>query len=400
VSPRAFWRLIGNNLFTTLGLLLGAMQVVVGHWVTVVVAGRPGPGLAPGLALAAALVAANAAAIPAMRRARRAGGWPRRIASAYLSAGLVTLLVGLAISLSWLGFLPLAGIGRLAGASGETLFTLFRAASGAVVAVLLWMLAWGFTLGRARLDRTHLRVELRGLDEALRGLRIVQISDLHIGNVLAGEPISTLVAHVNALEADLVVVTGDLFDFDPRFVEDGARRLGDLRARSGVYVVLGNHDVYTGTELVVRALAEHAPGLRLLRDERVRLPLAAPLYLAGVEDPGRDWTARALELPALEALGGAHPEDGPTVLLVHRPEAFRQAARLGFPLVLAGHTHGGQIALPTRRGRLNPARFITHFVRGVYHENGSVLYVNRGAGFAGPALRFNCPREIATIELV
>jgi hypothetical protein len=164
--------------------------------------------------------------------------------------------------------------------------------------------------------------------------------------------------------------------------------------------VLGNHDVYTGTELVVASLGAHAPGLRLLRNERVRLPVAAPLYLAGVEDPGRDWTARALELPALAVLGGAHPVDGPTVLLVHRPEAFPQAARLGFPLVLAGHTHGGQIALPTPRGRLNPARFITRFVRGVYRENGSVLYVNRGAGFAGPALRFNCPREIATIELV
>jgi predicted MPP superfamily phosphohydrolase len=68
--------------------------------------------------------------------------------------------------------------------------------------------------------------------------------------------------------------------------------------------------------------------------------------------------------------------------------------------VLAGHTHGGQIALPTPRGRLSPARFITRFVRGVYRENGSVLYVNRGIGFGGPALRFNCPREIATIELV
>ena len=400
MSARGFWRFLGNNLFTTLGLLLGVMQVVVGHWVTVVVAGRAGPGLALGLGVAGLLVAANAIAIPGMRRARRAGGWPRRLASGYLSAGLATLLLGFAISLAWLGFLPLAGLGRLAGASGETLFTIFRVASGAVVAVLVWMLAWGFTLGRARLDRTHVRVELPGLHADLRGLRIVQISDLHIGNVLAGEPLSRIVAAVNELDPDLVVLTGDLFDFDPRFVEDGARRLGELRGRHGVYVVLGNHDVYTGTELVVSALGEQAPGLRLLRDERVRLPVAAPLYLAGVEDPGRDWTARAIELPALAVLGGAHPSDGPTVLLVHRPEAFPQAARLGFPLVLAGHTHGGQIALPTPRGRLNPARFVTRFVRGVYRENGSVLYVNRGAGFAGPALRFNCPREIATIELV
>jgi predicted MPP superfamily phosphohydrolase len=400
VSARGFWRFLGNNLFTTLGLLLGVMQVVVGHWVTVVVAGRAGPGPALGLGLAGLLVAANGVAIPVLRRARRAGGWPRRLARLYLSAGLATLLLGFAISLTWLGFLPLAGLGALVGASGETLFSLFRVASGAVVAMLVWMLVWGFTLGRARLDRTHVRVALPGLHADLRGLRIVQISDLHIGNVLAGEPLSRIVAAVNELDPDLVVLTGDLFDFDPRFVEDGARRLGALRGRHGVYVVLGNHDVYTGTELVVASLGEHAPGLRLLRDERVRLPVAAPLYLAGVEDPGRDWTARSLELPALAALGDEHPPDGPTVLLVHRPEAFPQAARLGFPLVLAGHTHGGQFALPTPRGRLNPARFITRFVRGVYRENGSVLYVNRGIGFGGPALRFNCPREIATIELV
>jgi predicted MPP superfamily phosphohydrolase len=85
---------------------------------------------------------------------------------------------------------------------------------------------------------------------------------------------------------------------------------------------------------------------------------------------------------------------------VHRPEAFPQAARLGFPLVLAGHTHGGQIAVPGFGQRLNLARIITPYHRGLYRENGSVLYVNRGVGVAGPALRISCPREIATIELV
>jgi predicted MPP superfamily phosphohydrolase len=87
------------------------------------------------------------------------------------------------------------------------------------------------------------------------------------------------------------------------------------------------------------------------------------------------------------------------LLLVHRPELFPQASRLGFPLVLAGHTHGGQLALPGPGGRWNLARFVTRFHRGLYHLNGSVLYVNRGLGVAGPAIRVNCHREIATIEL-
>ncbi|MEN8181207.1 MAG: hypothetical protein ABFS46_01585, partial [Myxococcota bacterium] len=118
MTKRTFLRFLSNYLFTSLGYLLGVMQVVVGHWVTVVVAGRPGPGLFFGLLLAALLVAANAAAMPMLRRARRGEGWPRRVASAYMGAGLGTLLLGLVIALSWIGFLPLAGLLTLLGVSG------------------------------------------------------------------------------------------------------------------------------------------------------------------------------------------------------------------------------------------------------------------------------------------
>jgi predicted MPP superfamily phosphohydrolase len=181
-------------------------------------------------------------------------------------------------------------------------------------------------------------------------------------------------------------LTGDLFDSDSSFVEDGVRVLSGLRARHGVYAVLGNHDSYTGSDRIARALARLAPRVRLLRNELVRLPLAAPLYLAGVEDPGRDWSERGVEIKGLARVAAARPADGPTLLLVHRPEAFDQAARLGFPLVLAGHTHGGQLALPTPGGRYNLARLVTPLV-------------NRGLGVGGPPLRVNCPREIATLVL-
>jgi predicted MPP superfamily phosphohydrolase len=235
-------------------------------------------------------------------------------------------------------------------------------------------------------------------------MRVVQISDLHIGNGMEGARLDAVVAEVNALAPDLVAITGDIFDFDPSCVDDGARRLDALRARYGVYAVLGNHDVYTGREQVAGALRTLAPNVRLLRGEIVRLPSAAPFYVAGVEDPGkegRDWHGPRMPFPGLEEIGRALPADGPTLLLVHRPEAFPEAARLGFHLVLAGHTHGGQVALPIPGGRLNPARLFTRFHRGLYHhdEHRSILYVNRGVGVAGPAIRFNCPREIATLEL-
>lgn len=397
-------RVLFENMITTLGVLLGAMQVVVGHWLVVVVAGAAGPGLVLGLVLALLLVVANVLAIPVWRRAMRGPALPRLVARGYLALGLATVLLGATISASWAGFAPLVGLLGAAGVGPAVALDVFRVATVPVVAALAFMLLWGFTGGQARIERSVLRIPLALLPEELRGMRVVQISDLHIGNQMEGRRIDSLVAAVNDLEPDLVAITGDIFDFDPAYVDDGARRLAGLRARFGVYAVLGNHDVYTGRERVAKALAEHAPGVRLLRGEIERLPCAAPFYVAGVEDPGkegRDWNGPELPFRGLEEIGRALPTDGPTLLLVHRPEAFPRAARLGFKLVLAGHTHGGQVALPAFGGRWNAARLITHFHRGLYHhdEHRSVLYVNRGVGVAGPAIRFNCPREIATIEL-
>jgi predicted MPP superfamily phosphohydrolase len=396
---RRAWGGLLQNLFQSLGLVLGMMQVVIGHWVTVVWAGREGPGPFFGTLLAALLVAANAALIPVLRRARHRGGWPRRLARAYMGVGLATLLLGVAVVLAWVGFVPLEAALGLLGVSGDAAFAGFRVASVPIVGAIAGMLVWGFTLGQSHVDHTHVTVPLRDLPTSLEGLRIVQLSDLHIGNGLEGERLSDLVGRVNRMEPDLVALTGDLFDFDPAYVEDGALRLGGLRARLGVYAVLGNHDTYTGSELVAGSLERHAPGVRLLRGERVRVPGEEPFYVAGIDDPGRHWTARDVEHPGLEALARDLPADGPVLLLVHRPELFPQAARLGFPLVLAGHTHGGQIALPTPGGAYNLARLLTRFSRGLFEEAGSLLYVSRGVGVAGPAIRLNCSREITTLEL-
>jgi predicted MPP superfamily phosphohydrolase len=316
-----------------------------------------------------------------------------------MSVGVATLLLGAAALLSLLGWLPLGVLVSLAGVEPGTAFDLFRIGSGAVVGTIAAMLLWGFTGGQAQVDHTHLHVPLRGLAAEHAGLRILQLSDLHIGNGMEGERLTRLVERVNEREPDLIALTGDLFDFDPGYVEDGCRRLGGLRARLGVFAVLGNHDIYTGSARVADGLARHAPCVRLLRGEVVRLETTAPLYIAGLDDPSGVWTGRGLEIPELEALAADVPADGHTVLLVHRPELFPQAARLGFPLVLAGHTHGGQLALPLAGGRHNMARLITRYARGLYEEAGSLLYVNRGVGVAGPAVRVNCTREVATLEL-
>jgi hypothetical protein len=104
-------------------------------------------------------------------------------------------------------------------------------------------------------------------------------------------------------------------------------------------------------------------------------------------------------MSALDTVAHQRPTDGPVLLLAHQPENFQHAARLGFPLVLAGHTHGGQIALPGLESYCNAARLVTRYTRGLFHANGSAMYVNRGLGVGGPPLRIAAPREIATIEL-
>jgi predicted MPP superfamily phosphohydrolase len=388
-----------TNLWSTLGGLLGLMQALAVHWWFVVLLGEEGLGAMNGIALGVGLCVANVASLPVLRRARMEGGRGRLAARLYMATGIITLLVGIAIALSFVGLFPLAQLGGWMGLGAEGAFLSFRVGSVLLVFSVVGMALWAFTGGQKRVERTRMSVPIAGLHEDHRGLQIGHLTDLHIGNGLEGARLSKMVEQTNALGADLLVLTGDIFDFDPSFVEDGARRLGALEAPRGVYAVLGNHDTYAGAEIVAAAFAEHAPGIRLLRDEWVRLPLEEPLYLAGVEDPGRGWTMRELELDAMDELSSSLPDDGPALLLVHRPQAFAQAARLGFPLVLTGHTHGGQLALPTPGGQYNLALVMTGFARGLYQSAGTVMYVNRGIGVAGPAVRFNCRREMAMIEL-
>lgn len=305
-------------------------------------------------------------------------------------------------------FLAFAGGLWVAAAAAATLAS--PAAAAGVDRVGFWLVngglatiaalfLFGYTAGRRALGVTQLEVPIRGLSAALDRFRIVHLSDLHLGPYLGLVELAAHVARVNALAPDLICITGDLVD-RPETCALAFPALAGLRARHGVLVTLGNHDVYAGADHVAAELRRLTP-FRVLRDARTELRVGdAVLPVLGLDDLGRDWARGVAEHPALPPLVATLPAATPFLVLSHRPDCFPQAASLGAALVLSGHTHGGQLGLPAGRGQVrNLAQFITAFARGLYRTGHATLYVNRGLGFTGQPIRLFTPREIAVLTL-
>ena len=236
----------------------------------------------------------------------------------------------------------------------------------------------------------HRSVRVEGLPPELDGYRIGQISDVHCGPNAPEPRVAAWVARLNALDLDLVTVTGDLITHGDTHVEAVARALGGLRAKDGAFACMGNHDYFTDGDAFARTL--EARGLTVLRNRGVVVERGgARLYVAGVDDT---WTSRDDMKRALEG----RPPGVPTVLLAHDPDLFPQAHALSVELTLSGHTHGGQLAVPGVR-RLSLARVMTRWTSGMYREGRSWLYVNRGAGTTGPPVRLGAPAELTVLTL-
>lgn len=225
---------------------------------------------------------------------------------------------------------------------------------------------------------------------ALDGFRIAQISDIHIGAVLDRSFAQGLTERVNGLDADLVVVTGDLVDGPVDRLREDVAPFAALRARHGVFFVTGNHDVYSGDVAWVERVREL--GIHALRNERVALGGDAGFDLAGVDDHRGDWRGDSSEdLGA--ALEGRDPARA-TVLLAHDPSTFKRARTMGIDLQISGHTHGGQLwpfhAL---------VRLAIPWVQGLHREGDAQLWVSRGSGFWGPPMRLFAPSEVSELVI-
>lgn len=233
------------------------------------------------------------------------------------------------------------------------------------------------------------RVAAAGL---ARPVRIVQLSDSHGGPVdMPPARLARIVAAMNALKPDLVVLTGDYISGYPHQWSDAAtarvlRPFRRLRAPLGVYAVLGNHD---GAGPTRRGLA--GTGAELLQSRRVDV---GPFQLVGADD----MLGAGQPVEAMRHLVRAAPPGKPVVVIAHEPDFFA-----GLPpraaLMIVGHTHGGQIVLPLL-GPPSLSAFADRHMRGQFVEHGQTLIVSSGVGTSLLPIRFGVPPEIVAIDLV
>jgi predicted MPP superfamily phosphohydrolase len=250
---------------------------------------------------------------------------------------------------------------------------------------------YGVTIRRWFFVTRRVEVQVRGLDARLDGYRIVHLSDLHIGALTPPWWGKRWIDRANAEKPDAVAVTGDLVTSGVAFHESIAELVGSLRARDGVFCSMGNHDYFGEGEPLISLIRERGP--RVLRNEGVLVERdGARLYIAAIDDT---WTRRANLDLALEQ----QPTNVATVMLAHDPDKFPQIAKRGVDLVLSGHTHGGQIAVPFLARWINASKLAHHFHIGVYKDGDSTLYVHPGLGTTGPPIRLGVAPAVVVLTL-
>jgi predicted MPP superfamily phosphohydrolase len=297
----------------------------------------------------------------------------------YVGAVWMGTLLLLCVSLLVVDVVTLGGFALRQWAAG--------ARTGAVaVALVAAAVSWvgGFKPPRI----VDLEAAVPGLPATADGTTIAHISDVHLGTILGRRRLSMIINRVDALEPDLVAITGDLVDGDAGVVEEMLPQLRTLSTPRGVYAVLGNHEYYAG----------RARSRRLLRDagftvlDNAAVEVVPGLWVAGVPDARGGEQTGGSETDLDQAL--AEVDGSAVVLLQHSPENEQLIADAGVGLMLDGHTHGGQI-WPFSI----PVKWVYPHIAGTYRVGEMTQVVSRGAGQWGPPMRLFAPAEIIHITL-
>jgi predicted MPP superfamily phosphohydrolase len=262
-------------------------------------------------------------------------------------------------------------------------------------------------LSRNDVEITHRTFEIPNLPPAFHGRTITLLSDIHSSPFMSLDDLRRVVAQVNALKSDMIMIPGDFVTSHHSEIPPFVEAMADLRAPLGVYGCTGNHDYYCGVDLVSDAISEI--NFNLLRNENAKITIdGQSLHVIGVDDDDAESVRRYVDgkpAPHIEAAYSGIPNDAATILLCHKPYHFEAFAKTNVGVMLSGHTHGGQIVL-ARFGRavMSLSSLASHFIEGSYHpeesDSPTTMYVSRGIGVVGLPIRVNCPPEITQITLM
>lgn len=322
-------------------------------------------------------------------------GWPFYPGTAFR----VLVVRGVLYGQLLLPFVAAAGlVGLVVGTPFGAALLVGRVAAAAVLVVLLLFLVAGYA-GSRHLVVRHVDARVPDLPVEFDGLRIVQLSDLHVGPQTSRAFLRRVVATVNAQSPDLIAVTGDLVDDRAEDVAPYAASLGALHAPLGVVMIAGNHDVYAGWADVERNLARAVHGTVLVNDVHLLRRGAATLAVVGTGDPagGSPWSADARVAPDLERAFARVPPQAPVIAFAHNPVLWPSLVERGAAVTLSGHTHWGQFAIPRLRWSL-ASPFLAHAMGG-HNDGGALLYISPGTGYWGIPFRIGALPEVTVVTL-
>jgi predicted MPP superfamily phosphohydrolase len=287
-------------------------------------------------------------------------------------------------------------LGLLAGAPFGDALIVGRVAAALVFVVVAIVLGAGY-FGSQQLVIRDVDVQVPRLPAEFEGLRIAQLSDLHVGPHTSRHFLRRVVATTQALSPDIIAITGDLIDDRAEDVAVYARELRALEAPLGVYMIPGNHDVYAGWDDVEQALRAADLGTVLVNELALIHRGDSTIALIGTGDPAGRARGNARAAPDVELAMADVPENATVIAFAHNPALWPSLAARGVALTLSGHTHWGQFALP-RLGWSLASPFLEHAM-GAHMEDEALLYINPGTGYWGIPFRLGASPEITLVTL-
>lgn len=266
----------------------------------------------------------------------------------------------------------------------------------ALLAIVFFYTSWKVYSNTTTINEKKVEVAVEDLPAALRGFKIVHISDVQGDEYTGREQIARYVRQINEQEADLIIFTGDLISYGTDFIKMAARELGKAEAKYGTLAVVGDHDYWAGVPEVKRALK--AKGIPLLQDENIEIEpdSAASLAITGVTEV----YSQQSDPQVVDSLMAA-TSSAVKVLASHQvaEHLITSAQKHNYQLLLAGHTHGGQIRVPFMGMTFSASDLETQYVSNVYQRGNLMVNINNGLGFTLAPIRFNAYPSVSVIRL-